>query len=82
MKIITDIRHKLYSETMGMGKTDDLVGGMISETELWSCTTCGACMEECPVLIEHVPTITDMRRYLVLSEGKHHCKPVKVLKKL
>ncbi len=70
MKIITDIRHKLYSETMGMGKTDDLVGGVISETELWSCTTCGACMEECPVLIEHVPTITDMRRYLVLSEGK------------
>ena len=70
MKIITDVRQKLYSETLGMGNTDDLVGGLISDTELWSCTTCGACMEECPVLIEHVPTITDMRRYLVLSEGK------------
>ena len=70
MKIITDVRKKLYSETIGMKNTDDLVGGLISETELWSCTTCGACMEECPVLIEHVPTITDMRRHLVLSEGK------------
>ena len=70
MKIITDIRTKLYAETMNYDKTDDLVGGLISEEELWSCTTCGACMEECPVLIEHVPTIVDMRRHLVLSEGK------------
>tara|TARA_B100001540_G_scaffold311000_1_gene329733 strand:- start:746 stop:2137 length:1392 start_codon:yes stop_codon:yes gene_type:complete len=70
MKIITDIRTKLYSETMDYKKTDDLVGGLITETELWSCTTCGACMQECPVLIEHVPTIIDMRRHLVLSEGK------------
>ena len=70
MKIITDIRTQLYAETLGMGKTDDLVGNVITEDELWACTTCGACMEECPVLIEHVPTITDMRRHLVLSEGK------------
>ena len=71
MKIITDIRHKLYADTLNLNNYDGaLVGGLISETELWSCTTCGACMEECPVLIEHVPTITDMRRHLVLSEGK------------
>ena len=70
MKIITDIRTKLYSETLNNDKTDDLVGGLISESELWSCTACGACMQECPVLIEHVPTIIDMRRHLVLSEGK------------
>jgi len=71
MKIITDIRQKLYSDTLNLNNYDgELVGGLISETELWSCTTCGACMEECPVLIEHVPTITDMRRHLVLSEGK------------
>ena len=36
---------------------------------LWSCTTCGACVRECPVLIEHVDAIVDMRRYLV-SEGR------------
>jgi heterodisulfide reductase subunit C len=71
MKIITDIRQKLYSDTLKLNNYDGaLVGDIISETELWSCTTCGACMEECPVLIEHVPTITDMRRHLVLSEGK------------
>jgi Fe-S oxidoreductase len=36
---------------------------------LWSCTTCGACVCECPVLIEHVDTIVEMRRYLVI-EGR------------
>jgi Fe-S oxidoreductase/nitrate reductase gamma subunit len=47
-----------------------LVGDWITEEELWACTTCGACMEECPVDIEHVPFIVDMRRYLVLEESK------------
>ncbi len=70
MKIITDLRSDLYSNGINSSNTKNLIGGRISETELWSCTTCGACMEECPVLIEHVPTIVDMRRYLVLSEGK------------
>lgn len=36
---------------------------------LWQCTTCGACMQECPVNIEHVPAIIDMRRSLVLMEA-------------
>jgi len=39
--------------------------GSISEDALWACTTCGACMEVCPVYIEHVPKIVDMRRDLV-----------------
>lgn len=69
MKIITDIRADLYQNTLGIGEKSDLVGGRISAEELWACTTCGACMEECPVLIDHVPAITDMRRHLVLSEG-------------
>ncbi len=70
MKIITDIRQSLYDTGSEKNSDQHLVGNTISETELWSCTTCGACMEECPVLIDHVPTFTDMRRYLVLSEGK------------
>jgi Fe-S oxidoreductase len=37
---------------------------------IWDCVTCGACMEECPVFIEHVPTIMDMRRYLVMEQTK------------
>src|SRR5690606_15874782 len=36
---------------------------------LWSCTTCGACVEQCPVDIEHVDHILDMRRYQVLIES-------------
>jgi len=70
MKIITDIRADLYFNTLGFGEEQDLIGGRISAEELWACTTCGACMEECPVLIDHIPAITDMRRHLVLSEGK------------
>lgn len=46
-----------------------LTGGIVSPEELWSCTTCGACMEACPLYIEHIPTIVDMRRYLTLTEG-------------
>jgi len=43
--------------------------GSISEDAIWACTTCGACMDICPVFIEHVPRIVDMRRYLVMEEG-------------
>jgi Fe-S oxidoreductase len=53
------------------GGTDrPLIGGTILEETLWSCTTCGACMDQCPVLIEHVPKIIDMRRALVLEESR------------
>jgi Fe-S oxidoreductase len=37
---------------------------------IWDCVTCGACMEECPVFIEHVPTIMDMRRFLVMDKSE------------
>ena len=46
-----------------------LVGGAIPEQAIWDCLNCGACMEECPVVVEHVPTIMDMRRHLVLEES-------------
>ena len=47
-----------------------LVPGVIDPDVLWSCTTCGACVEECPVDIEHVDAIIDMRRYEVLIESR------------
>ncbi len=47
-----------------------LIGGAIPEQAVWDCVSCGACMEECPVVVEHVPTIMDMRRHLVLEESK------------
>ena len=46
-----------------------MVGGIISNDALWACTTCRACMEICPVSIEHVPKIVDMRRHLVMEES-------------
>jgi Fe-S oxidoreductase/nitrate reductase gamma subunit len=48
----------------------DLIGDIVSEDELWDCTTCRACMEQCPVSIEHVPLIVEMRRNLVLEQSK------------
>ena len=48
---------------------EPMVGGIISNDALWACTTCRACMEICPVSIEHVPKIVDMRRHLVMEES-------------
>ncbi len=70
MKLITDIRHELYQQALGRGEPKALIGDRIQENELWSCTSCAACSDVCPVLIDHVPTFTDMRRHLVMSEGK------------
>ncbi|MGY4644789.1 heterodisulfide reductase-related iron-sulfur binding cluster [Cellulomonas sp. URHB0016] len=48
----------------------DLVGsGVIDADALWACTMCGACVQQCPVDIEHVDTIVDLRRYQVLMES-------------
>ncbi len=52
------------------GITDKtLVNDYITADELWACTTCMACVQECPVTIEHVDSIIDMRRNLVLMEA-------------
>jgi Fe-S oxidoreductase len=48
----------------------DSTDGVIDPDVLWSCTTCGACVEQCPVDIEHVDHIVDMRRHQVLVEGQ------------
>ena len=47
-----------------------LIDNYITEDELWACTTCMACVQECPVQIEHIDSIVDMRRYLVLNESR------------
>ncbi len=48
---------------------DAEAGGVIDPDVLWSCTTCGACVEQCPVDIEHIDHVVDMRRFQVLVEG-------------
>ena len=47
-----------------------LVHDYVKDIELWECTTCMACVQECPVMIEHVDSIVDMRRNLVLTESQ------------
>jgi len=72
-KLIMNIRER----TAELSKTDSngtaanrLLDSYISEQEIWDCTTCRACMNECPVMIEHVPFIIEMRRNLVLTESR------------
>ncbi|MDQ6710435.1 MAG: (Fe-S)-binding protein, partial [Candidatus Dormibacteraeota bacterium] len=76
--IIVDSRENLY-KTVRKAPADQrrapaqpqaLIGDAIKEDEIWSCVACGACQQECPVLIEHVPKIIDMRRSLVLEESR------------
>ena len=77
-KVIQDL--KSYAEQRAPALLDVQINGKpaapivpmiehISEEVLWSCTTCGACMEACPVFIEHIDSIVDMRRHLVMEEG-------------
>ncbi len=47
-----------------------LIGGHVELDAVWACTNCGACMEACPVNIEHVPRIVEVRRHQVLMEGE------------
>ncbi len=77
-KIIVDTRHRLEQKAPVVlaGASDapvleqKLVHDFISPQELWACTTCRACVMECPVMIEHVDEIVDLRRNLVLTEGE------------
>jgi heterodisulfide reductase subunit C/nitrate reductase gamma subunit len=75
-KIFVDLRNRMNDKGLKLiknSKYDDgkaLVTDYISYEELWACTTCNACAQECPLNISHPNLIMDMRRYLVLEEGK------------
>ena len=63
------------------GNGKPLIGNIYSEDEIWSCTTCGACEEECPLLVEYIDKIVDLRRGMV-DEGnvpQSLQKPLKAL---
>ncbi|MAT39681.1 MAG: Fe-S oxidoreductase [Ectothiorhodospiraceae bacterium] len=76
-KIIVDTRARFEEKApiLADGKENptperQLMHDFISTEELWACTTCRACVQECPVMIEHVDQIVEMRRELVLTEGE------------
>ncbi|HEV2928472.1 MAG TPA: (Fe-S)-binding protein, partial [Propionibacteriaceae bacterium] len=82
--VITDLRDHLFEKApFLLGEADpehpsghdpavlgkDLVQDVVGSDVLWSCTTCGACVEQCPVDIEHLDHIMDLRRHQVLMES-------------
>jgi Fe-S oxidoreductase len=75
-KIMMDLRARMKEKGPLMVKNGrdfsdnrSLLRDYISEEELWACTTCNACAQECPININHPSLIVDMRRYLVLEEA-------------
>jgi Fe-S oxidoreductase len=74
-KIIVDIRRRAMEKAPKMLAGEELepnitlVHDYITDDELWACTSCNACVYECPVSIEHLDSIIDMRRDLVLTES-------------
>jgi Fe-S oxidoreductase len=75
-KIIMDVRARMKEKGPGIvkaGKTYDdhkaLINDYITPEELWACTTCNACAQECPVNINHPSVIVDMRRFLVMEQA-------------
>ncbi len=59
-----------------------LVGEVISEEVIWACTTCLGCVENCPVFIEHVDDLQDMRRHLTMDQGKVSAEVAKTLENM
>ena len=59
----------VQQETAATVELPNLIGDVITEEELWACTTCRNCEDQCPVGNEHVDKIIDLRRYLVMTEG-------------
>ena len=76
-KIMMDTRDRMvelgdYKRKNGNDTEDgkSLLGNYITEEELWACTSCNACVQECPVNIDPLSIIMDLRRFLVMEESK------------
>ncbi len=76
-KLIQDMKEHLWSEAPRLlplapeeRQGEAIIGKSLDEHALWACTNCMACQEVCPVYVEHVPKIVDMRQYKVLTEAE------------
>ena len=76
MHIVENLKEHVLETAPGVIEGEDeqaekpLIGRWIQEEALWDCLTCGACVEECPVGVEHISTIVDMRRFLVMEQAE------------
>ncbi|MGZ8565599.1 MAG: (Fe-S)-binding protein [Actinomycetota bacterium] len=76
--LIMDLRDHVVGESAailgtsptGTVELQPLVPNAVTDEVVWDCVTCGACVQACPVDIEHVDTIVDLRRYLVMAESR------------
>ena len=71
--LIMGLRDRLFAEGPGVlagAEPTVLVPGAVTDEVVWDCVTCGACVHECPVSIEHVDHIVDLRRHLVMVESR------------
>ena len=70
MQIVHDVRHYAndHASQLFAGETpeEDIIA-RFGEESIWACTTCHACVDVCPVNIEHVPKLTDARRHLMME---------------
>jgi Fe-S oxidoreductase len=75
--LIMALRDQLFAEGPGLlngasgaGDPTPLVPGAVTDEVVWDCVTCGACVQECPVSIEHIDHIVDLRRHLLMVESR------------
>ena len=71
--LIMGIRDQLFAEgstALANGQLSALVPNAVTDDVVWDCVTCGACVHECPVSIEHIDHIVDLRRNLVMVESR------------
>jgi Fe-S oxidoreductase len=86
--LVLSLRDHAYAKLQGGTETERPLigtaeeGGIIDPDVLWSCTMCGACVEQCPVDIEHVDHIVDMRRYQVMIESSFPAEAGAMLRNL
>ena len=79
-KIMMDTRDRLEKVSKNISKNkgkfvddgDRLLDNYISKEELWACTSCNACVEACPINIDPLSIIMDMRQYLIMEESSAH----------
>ncbi len=75
-KVIMDLKTHLYEVYPGhfsvkpAASRKEMLGGVITDEVLWDCTTCRACQQACPIFIEHVDKIVDMRRNLAMEKSQ------------
>jgi Fe-S oxidoreductase len=87
MRIITNMRDTLDEQGAAIVKArteglPDMFATVHPEDGIWACTTCYACVYECPVMNEHVPKIIDMRRHLVLDRGQLPPEAAETMRKI